>query len=388
MRIGINALFFRYPASGSGQYLLHLLKALATLDQRHEYILLGPRPESPPLALSDHMRYVATPVPSLLARSENIEKLFWEQMTSPRAARSHGVDLLHIPYFAPPLRASMPVVVTVHDVIPWHLPIYRAGARIEAYMQLIAYAVRHATLIITVSEHAKRDIVETLKLPSERIRVIYEAAGEEYHPVHDPEQLATARARYGLAEHQRYVFYLGGLDVRKNVPQLVRAFARVYERLGEPDLRLLISGDPDRQRGPRFSDPRPVAAELGIADKVIVRFVHDEDKPALYSGAGLFVFPSLYEGFGLDPLEAMACGAPVVCSNRTSLPEVVGDAALCVDPTDLDALADAMYAVLSDMRLEADLRARSLRRATQFSWQRTASETLAAYEAALSLERA
>ncbi|MBX5451379.1 glycosyltransferase family 4 protein [Thermogemmatispora sp.] len=386
MRIGINALFFRYPASGSGQYLLHLLKALATLDQSHEYVLLSPRPDMLPFTPPPQMRYVAAPAPSWLTRNENIEKLVWEQITSPRAARHHDVDLLHIPYFAPPLRAAMPVVVTVHDVIPWHIPIYRAGAKIEAYMRLIEYAVRRATLIITVSEHAKRDIIDTLKLPAERIRVIYEAAGEEYQPVRDPEQLARARARYGLAEDQRYVFYLGGLDVRKNVPQLVRAFARVYQRLGEPDLRLLISGDPDRQRGPRFSDPRPLAAELGIADKVIVRFVHDEDKAALYSGAGLFVFPSLYEGFGLDPLEAMACGAPVVCSNRTSLPEVVGDAALCVDPTDLDALTDAMYAVLSDMKLEADLRARSLRRATQFSWQRTASETLAAYEAALSLE--
>jgi glycosyltransferase involved in cell wall biosynthesis len=388
MRIGINTLFFRYPASGSGQYLLHLLKALAEVDEENEYVLLGPPLPALPLTTGPRMRYEVAAVPALLARSENIEKLIWEQYTSPRAAQRSGVDLLHIPYFAPPLHARLPVVVTVHDVIPWHIAVYRAGARIEAYMRLIERAVRRATLIITVSEHARRDIAETLRLPEERIRVIYEAAGEEFRPVHDPEVLAAARARYGLAENQRYVFYLGGLDARKNVVQLVRAFARVYARLGEPDLRLFISGDPEKQQGPRFPDPRPVAAELGIADKVIFRFVSDADKAAIYSAAGLFVFPSLYEGFGLDPLEAMACGAPVVCSNRTSLPEVVGNAALSVDPEDLDALAEAMYAVLSDITLEADLRARSLRRATHFNWRKTASETLAAYEAALALEKA
>ena len=182
---------------------------------------------------------------------------------------------------------------------------------------------------------------------------------------------------------KRYIFYLGGLDQRKNVPQLVRAFAHLYKQLDQPDLQLLISGNPDKQKGPLFPDPRPVAAELGVSGQVICRFIEDEDKPAMYSGASLFVFPSLYEGFGLDPLEAMSCGAPVVCSNRTSLPEVVGDAALSVDPEDTQALVEAMRSVLSDTSLAIDLRARSLLRAAQFSWRKTATETLAAYQEAL-----
>jgi glycosyltransferase involved in cell wall biosynthesis len=182
---------------------------------------------------------------------------------------------------------------------------------------------------------------------------------------------------------ERYIFYLGGLDQRKNVPQLVRAFAHLYKQLDQPDLQLLISGNPDKQRGPLFPDPRPVAAELGISEQVLYRFVEDEDKPAMYSGASLFVFPSLYEGFGLTPLEAMSCGAPVVCSNRTSLPEVVGDAALTIDPDDTHALVEAMRSVLTNSTLRDDLRGRSLQRAAQFSWRKTASETLAAYEEAL-----
>ncbi|TMC22192.1 MAG: glycosyltransferase family 4 protein [Chloroflexi bacterium] len=241
-------------------------------------------------------------------------------------------------------------------------------------------------MIITISQHAKQDIMDLLKLPAERIRVIYQAAGDEYQPVTDPEQHVAARARYGVGE--RYIFYLGGLDQRKNIPQLIRAFSQLYQQIGDPHLQLLISGNPDKHTGPLFPDPRPIAAELGMEKQIIMRFVEDEDKPVMYSGASLFVFPSLYEGFGLDPLEAMACGAPVVCSNRTSLPEVVGDAAITVDPADLSALVSAMHSVLTNNELQADLRARSLKRAALFSWQRTAEETLAVYEETLARSKA
>jgi len=286
-----------------------------------------------------------------------------------------------VPYFAPPLFPRTPTVVTIHDVIPLRLPAYQAGARVKAYMRLVARAARNATLIITVSQHARQDMMDALHLPAERICVTYEAAGDQYRPITDPAALSRARARYGV--DKRYIFYLGGLDQRKNVPQLVRAFAHLYKQLDQPDLQLLISGNPDKQKGPLFPDPRPVAAELGVSGQVICRFIEDEDKPAMYSGASLFVFPSLYEGFGLDPLEAMSCGAPVVCSNRTSLPEVVGDAALSVDPEDTQALVEAMRSVLTDTSLAIDLRARSLQRAAQFSWRKTATETLTAYQEAL-----
>ena len=380
MKIGINALFYQYPASGSGQYLSHLLHALAEVDSRNEYVLFGPKPvpQSNIDSLQPPFPYQVKAVPGFAARNENIEKLVWEQWTGPAAARKAGMDIFHVPHFASPLFPRTPTVVTIHDVIPLRLPLYHAGAKVEAYTRLVARAAHGATLVITISQHAKQDMIDALKLPAERIRVIYEAAGEEYQPVTDPDVLAAARKRYGLGE--RYIFYLGGLDQRKNVPQLVRAFAHLYPQLNDPNLQLLISGNPDKQQGPLFPDPRPVAADLGMSGQIIYRFVEEEDKPAIYSGASLFVFPSLYEGFGLTPLEAMSCGAPVVCSNRTSLPEVVGDAAISVNPDDLPALVEAMRRVLTDAELEADLRARSLKQAAQFSWRKTASETVAAYE--------
>lgn len=219
-----------------------------------------------------------------------------------------------------------------------------------------------------------------MHIPPERVRVIYLAAGDEYHPIADPSIRAEVRARYGVGE--RYIFYLGGLDVRKNVPQLVRAFAQLYQRLADPELQLFIAGDPDKLAGPPalFPDPRPLAAELGVTDRIIYHFVEEKDKPALYSGAAAFVFPSVYEGFGLPPLEAMSCGAPVICSNRTSLPEVVGDAALLLDPNDTEALVDAMCGILTNEALRADLCACSLQRAAQFSWRKTARERVGVYE--------
>ncbi len=379
MKIGINALFCQFPATGSGQYLSHLTHALSEIDQQNEYMLFGS--QSIEHSETYPYPYRVERVPGFAAKNENIEKVYWEQFTVPAAAQRAGMDLLHIPYFAPSLFARIPTVVTIHDVIPLRLPAYQPNGKVKAYMNLVARAAQRATMVITISQHAKKDIIDVLKLPPERIRVIYEAAGDEYRPVSDPAVLAAARARYGVGE--RYIFYLGGLDQRKNVPQLVRAFAHLHGRLGDPGLQLLIAGNPDKQKGPLFPDPRPLAADLGMSGQIIYRFIEEEDKAALYSGASLFVFPSLYEGFGLTPLEAMSSGAPVVCSNRTSLPEVVGDAALSVDPDDLQALVTAMSSVLTNDDLRADLRARSLRRAQLFNWHKTATETLAVYEEVL-----
>ncbi|HEU5374571.1 MAG TPA: glycosyltransferase family 1 protein [Ktedonobacteraceae bacterium] len=384
MKIGINTIFFRHPASGSGQYLIHLLNALADIDTKNEYVLVGPDSLSPGVKKQLHIPFPhhARAIKGPLGRNPSLEKMAWEQWTGPHEARRLGVDLFHVPHFAPPLFTNAtPVVATIHDVIPLRLPLYHASAKARVYTSVVSRAAHKATMIITVSQHAKQDIVDALKLPAERIRVTYLAVSDEMKPVEDPEKLAAARARYGITG--RYIFYLGGLDARKNVPQLIRAFAHLYKRLNEPGLQLLISGNPDKQRGSLFPDPRPVAADLGMNGQILFRFVEDEDKPAMYSGASAFVFPSLYEGFGLDPLEAMSCGAPVICSNRTSLPEVVGDAAISLDPENLPALVDAMDNVLTNAELSADLRARGLQRARQFSWHKTASETLAVYEEAI-----
>ena len=385
MKIGYNAMMFRYPATGSGQYLTHLLNALVEAAPGNEYVLLGPDPQPERGDLNPRLSYVQAAVPAPVRSNARLEKLAWEQLTAPSAARRAGADLLHVPYFAPPYFSRTPVVTTIHDVIPLRLPVYRSSGFMRAYLRLVSRAAHRSTLIITVSQHAKHDMMDALKLPAERIRVIYEAAGEQYRPVIDEETLARVRARYGVGK--RFIFYLGGLDARKNVPALDKAFAHVYRQIGDPGLQLLIAGNPDKKSGPLFPDPRPLAADLGMAGQIVYRFIEEEDKAAVYSAASVFAFPSLYEGFGLDPLEAMSCGAPVACSNRTSLPEVVGDAALLFDPDNTGQMVTAIRDVLTNDTLAADLRARSLRQAAKFNWRKTAEETLGVYEEAYKRSR-
>ncbi|HJT59320.1 MAG TPA: glycosyltransferase, partial [Ktedonobacteraceae bacterium] len=208
MKIGINSLFFQFPNSGSGQYLSHLIRALSEVDEENEYILLGPHPLPRGDNRLSSFSYLAKPVPGFAANNENVAKLIWEQFTAPAAARKAGLDIFHVPYFAPPYFPRTPTVVTIHDVIPLRLPLYRAGAAVNGYMKLVAHAAHKATLVIAVSQHAKQDMVDMLHLPAERIRVIYEAAGDEYHPVSDATKLAEVRKRYGV--NSRYIFYLGG----------------------------------------------------------------------------------------------------------------------------------------------------------------------------------
>ncbi len=190
------------------------------------------------------------------------------------------------------------------------------------------------------------------------------------------EDEAQLRRKYALPE--RYLLYLGGFDQRKNLSALLRAFALLVSK--QPQARLVIAGRLPGRDSPLFPDPRRLVGELGLEERVIFTgWVAEEDKPALLSGAVAFVFPSLYEGFGLPALEAMACGTPVVASNRSSLPEVVGEGGILVEPTDVEALAEAMETLLVDDVLRAELRPRALAQAARFSWEQTALETLAVY---------
>lgn len=379
MRVAVNALFLHYPHSGIGQYLLQLTNELARQYPNDEYRMLVP--ERAAEASQFPSNVTIEPVIKRSPGGQRAAKFLWEQRGFPHAGQQRGADIFHVPYFATPLTQPVPTVVTIHDVIPLRLPVYKTSALLQAYNALISYASRRAPLILTVSQYSKRDIEATLGIPAERIRVVLEAAGPQYRPVEDSEALAAARERYGLGE--RYILYVGGFDDRKNVGALIQAFARLLADQEEPELQLMLAGDTARLGGATYPDWRPLAQKLGVMARIRTGYVADADLPLLYSAASAFAFPSLYEGFGLNPLEAMACGAPVICSNRTSLPEVVGSAALLVDPEKPEALAASIAQVLNNAELRAVLRERGLARAAGFSWERAATETHAVFEEAL-----
>jgi glycosyltransferase involved in cell wall biosynthesis len=379
MRVAYNGLF-RGRLVGTGRYTDELLRASAALERAADLPPVGWRvgrlaDESVgPLDVTPRdfvERAIAPPIP---VRGENPIKLWFEQRGFPAFAADQDAELVHYPYFAAPLRSPAPLVVTAHDLIPLILPEYRGSPLVRAYMQLQVVTVRRARLILTDSNASRHDVVNVLDVPRQKVRVIPLAADRRYRPA-PPEEVAAVRTKLRLPE--RFVLYNGGLDARKNVTRLLLAYARARASHGvsEP---LAITGNPD-QRGSLFPPLRPLVEQLGLERHVRFVGLARDEIVALYSGCSLFVYPSRYEGFGLPVLEAMACGAPVACSNVSSLPEVAGDAAILFDPDDEAQMAEAIAVGLGD----GELREKGLARAAEFTWEKTAAATLQAYRDAL-----
>lgn len=375
MHIIINGMFWREPNTGSGQYLHGLVRALPAVAPQHDYTLVVPTGDAStfhsPFSVQHHV--LATPFDT---RSANLAKVWFEQVGMPRVAVQLQADVLFVPYAAAPLYSPVPVVTTVHDII-WHvLPEYRGKALFRAYAQLVTMATKRAAHILTDSEHSRRDVIAHFGILPARVSKVLLAPGPQYQPMDRAAARAEVMARYGL--HEPFVYYVGGLDVRKNVPTLLRAWA-MLRRAGGPPATLVIAGRALGADPALFPDLDALIAELGIGNVRRLE-IPREDNPLLYNAATVFAFPSRYEGFGLGPLEAMACGTPVVCSNASSLPEVVGEAALLVPPDDVAGWAHALWRALADAPLRAELRDRGLRQAAQFGYERVARETLATLE--------
>lgn len=377
MRVAINAWFWNQPTTGSGQYTRCLVKHLAAVEPALEIHLIAPGPSGKcaSVQVSDHALADLPPANLPLA---NLHKVWFEQIAFPRACRRLGVDVAHVPYWAPPLRPSVPTVVTIHDLIPMLLREYRGGPLVRLYTALVGRAVQSTTLVITDSEASKQDIVTHLKRTPGHVCAIHLAPGEAYGPTCTPADV-NIRAKYNLPES--YILYLGGgFDVRKNVTAAIDAYEQAVPTIGETH-PLVIAGRLPKQDTTFTPDPRRLVQEHGL-DSSLVRFtgfVDEADKPALYRGATAFIFPSRYEGFGLPPLEALACGTPVVGSNVSSIPEVVGDGGLLLPPDDVDGMAKALVKLVTDADFRTELSRRALTQAARFSCEKMAQETLAAY---------
>ena len=381
MRIGINALFLQKPATGSGQHLFHLLEGLDAHDKENAYVLLSPRFRRAYAVtwphLSDRFRNVEV-VSALAQLGENVEKTWWEQIGVLKSGKAENVDLLHCPYWASPLVTMFPTVVTIHDVIPLILKEYAWRKLTIAYNALVSLSAKRAQAIIAVSQCSKRDIEQTLHIPSERIHVIGNAVDASFRPITDSWLLSSVRERYNIGEH--YVLYFGGFDLRKNVPRLIRAYAQLPASLRDR-YQLVVAGRLHHLGNhPLYPDPRPLVRELGLDERVIFTGqIREQDKAPLYSGATAFTFPSLYEGFGMPVLEAMACGTPVLTSNISALPEVVGEAGLLVDPTSTDAITASLGRMLEDEPFRRELAQHARERSRIFNWQQVAQQTLEVY---------
>jgi len=377
MRVIINGWFWNSPTTGSGQYTRHLVEALSALNADLQIILVIPtdRMRDAKGKVTHPASYTLHPVS---CPPSNLGKVWFEQVLFPRACRRLDADVAHVPYWAPPIVPAVSTVVTIHDLIPLLLRDYRGGPLVRLYTALVSATARNAALTLTDSQASRRDIVAHIGLPDERVRVIYLAADEQYAPIPGPDD-AAVRARYGLPE--RYVLYLGGFDARKNLATVLDAYRRAGPAIGET-CPLVVAGRLPERDTPFAPDPRRLAREQGIDERFVrfTGFVAEGDEPALYRGATSFIFPSRYEGFGLPPLEALACGTPVVGSDVSSIPEVVGGAGVLLPPDDVAGMANALIRLATDADFRAELSRRALVQAAHFSWRRVARETLAAYQ--------
>ena len=365
MRVAIDAR--KLHDFGIGTYIRNLLKHLARIDTSSEYVLLCSEPDAAIAStLAPNFRTLIESSPNYSLR---------EQWHVPWTLRRERPDVYHAPHYVLPIGVTCPSVVTIHDCIHLMFPQYLPNRRAYLYARTVmGLAARRADAILTVSEASKRDILRFFGVKPEKVVVVQNAIDERFWAVPEDDAVARVRERYQL-EHG-FVLYAGNIKPHKNLLRLIEAFADIRGTDFE-ELKLVIIGDeiskwPELRRAVHRHHLHKHVRFLG--------YVSDDTLAILYRLAAVFVFPSLYEGFGLPPLEAMACGAPVVTSNVSSLPEVTGHAAVLVNPHDTGSIVEGVRRVLTSPSLQRSLRRQGPERARQFSWERSVTMTRDLYE--------
>lgn len=370
MHIAIDAHSVGTQLGGNETYATNLIEALAEIDQINRYTLYVTRQSAIERFAN---RWPNVTVKQTLPHTPIVRI----PITLSAELRKSPVDVLHVQYSAPPF-CPCPVVTTIHDLAFEHLP---ETFKRRSWMQLrltVRHTARRAARIITVSEYSRQDICATYGISPEKVTVTPAAASARFTLITNQAELQNVRAKYGI--ERDYILALGSIQPRKNLVRLIEAYSYLYEHCTGVDLpRLVIAG----KKGWLESDVFRIASQsVAAQDILFIGYVPDSELPALYSGAVCFVYPSYFEGFGLPVLEAMQCGTPVIAGNRTSLPEVIGDAGILIDPFDSKNIASAMADLISNKKLRGDLQARGLIRAKAFNWRATAKLTLQVYEQA------
>lgn len=363
MRIGIDGRMVLDKTTGIGQYTFNILKELAQIDKKNQYVIFS----------DDKLKEFVLSKDNFILK-ETKTKVFSisEQVVLPFLISKNKIDVFHTPSFAAPVFLPCPSVMTIHDLIHLHFPdLFSGKVRIyyEAVVKRVALKMKK---IITVSESSKKDIMNWLNLDSDRVVVIHNGVSENYQPIKDENILNSVKKRFEITG--KFILFVGNRKPHKNIIRLIEAFKILRNRT---DCSLLIVTDND----PRFPEPEEKVLELGLSNDVTISGpLKNEDLPLLYSAADVFILPSLCEGFGLPALEAMACGTPLVASEASSLPEVVGNAGILIDPYNVNSIAEALERVLVDDVLREEMARKGHLQAAKFNWRDTAEKTLKVYE--------
>ncbi len=370
MRIGFNAQIVSGSDAGVATYARNLIKHLVAENKNHEiYIFASPDY----INLPEDSRSRMIPTSQIINRGW--KRILWEQFILPAKAKRCHVDVMFYPdHTASLFKKTSPVVLTIHDLAFMAMPdTFPFGKRIYKTLA-VRQSVRSADRIIADSQATKDDCIKLLGIPEDEIKVIHNGIDSYFKKITEPALLTNTRKKLGLFKN--IILFVGTLEPRKNVIRLIRAYAHLCKSM-HLEHELVIAG----KKGWMYSGIFHEVERLGLKDRVhFLNYVSQQDLVNLYSMADLFVYPSLYEGFGFPPLEAMACEVPVVASNVSSLPEVLGDAALLIDPYSTDEMVAAMSKILSDVEFSQRLKAKGLERVKQYSWQNFAVQLLKVFE--------
>jgi len=372
LKIGFNALFLRKTDTGIGRVTKSVLEELMRLDRENVYFLYTDRRVEFRLPSNFRVKILSS---SFYRREDLIKQTFWERITIAREAEKDQLDVFFSPYNSATRFKTVPNVVLLHDVI-WKVleSTYLYNFRRRIYSQQTYEAVKAARRILTVSEFSRKEIHKHLDIELERIRVMGVGVSDKFRPLekNDKNMMKTVQ-KHGI--NSPYIFYIGGFETRKNVPILIRAYAKLVKNyLGNlRDRVLVIGGEVPDVQSPLLDDVKGIAESLGIKDRIrFVGHLSDDELAYFYNGSDFFVFPSLYEGFGLTVLEAMACGVPVIASQIGAVKEVAHDTVHYFHPEREDELVQAMNRFLTDQVVKEELRVRAINRAHQFDWNKPA----------------
>jgi glycosyltransferase involved in cell wall biosynthesis len=374
MKIGIDCRSAQfYKGTGIGTYLTELIKSMAFISNKN-ILLYGVKNDIKGLDIVTNYE---------VKYSHKKTQNFWNDMLAPCYPENTDIDILHIPqngigipenYKALSHNKNCKIVTTLHDIIPLKLPQTTSKTFLKIFNDNISRVIETSSLILTVSEFSKSEICNTLNIDNKKVIVTKLAANEIYKPLSKGASKKVLSCKYGITSP--FILFVGGYTPRKNLLGLITAFSMLKSSLREKYNLLIVA-----KMGSSFEDTRNAAIKYGVIDRCLfIDYIEEDMMPFLYNAAACFVFPSFYEGFGLPVIEAMSCGTPVITSNCASLPEISGTAAITVNPNDTYDLSKSITDVLEDSELQLSLSKKSIGRANEFSWERTAAETIEAYE--------
>lgn len=369
MKIGLDARLAFYDKTGIGRYTRSLLTSLNTVDKnQNQYFLFCD--QQPPVNTWQNPPFHIVPI-------YRKQRILWTNFSLPSHLKAKQIEVYHgVCNFELPLRKVCPYVVTIHDLIPLFFPNLVPKKHLILFKMLIRWVIQVADKIITDSSSSKKDILAHFPVPEEKVQVIYLAHDPKYQPIQDLSKVQSVLEKYGL--NHKYILFTGVLEPKKNLTRLIEAFYLLKTQTTDwKELKLILVGG----KGWKCENLSDLIKTRGLEkDVIFTGYVLDEDLPYFYNGAELFVFPSIYEGFGLPVLEAMACGVPVITSRSSSLPEIIGEAGKLVNPYDPLDIARNLEEVLANRTLKQSMIEKGLERSRLFSWQRTAAETLTVYQ--------